>query len=63
MDALAAAAARHNLEAETITESLAGGDGVQRSDDMDVEQGGGGLDAPGGDEGPPGKKGCACAIM
>ena len=72
VDALAAAAVRHNLEAEAVTTSLAG-TGVQRSDEvLDVEQAGGGLDgpqsegleAPESDAGPPGKKsGCACTIM
>ena len=72
MDALAEAAARHNLEAEAVTTSLAG-TGAQRSDEVvDVEQAGGGLDgpesegleAPESDVGPPGKKsGCACTIM
>ena len=62
VDALAAAAARHNLESEPLPV------GVQRSDDeaggIDVEQGGGGLDAPVGEEGPPAKKsGCPCLVM
>lgn len=64
VDALAEAAARHNLEAEAVTTSLAG-EGVQRSDEvMDVEEGGEGLDAPGSEGGPPDKKGgCPCTIM
>ena len=67
VDALAMAAARHNLEAEAITTSLAA-KGVQRSDEAmdvgDVEQGGGGLEAPGSEDGPPSTKGgCPCTIM
>lgn len=64
VDALAEAAARHKLEAEAVTANLAA-EGVQRSDEvMDVEEGGGGLDAPGTEDGPPDKKGgCPCTIM
>ena len=64
VDALAEAAARHNLEAEAVTANIAG-KGVQRSDEvLDVEEGGGGLDAPGSEDGPPDKKGgCPCTIM
>ena len=60
VDALAAAAARHNLESEAVTGGLVA-EGVQRSDDAGTAAG---IDAPGSEEGPPAKKsGCPCLVM